>query len=454
MAGVGLVVLGVLLIQFLLFNSNNSSAAFRDGQPADGLATEEIAVTTVTPVYTDFERTTVQPGSVQAFKSAQIYCQVSGVVSEKVELADIGEVVKKGDVLAIIACPDLEKDVQQQEAAVKKAEATVEQLRAKVKTRRAEREAKKAAVVRADANFKSAISWTNFRVRQLNRYAGLEHSGSISKLVVDEAHEKLEAAKETQRAAEAAVPAAQAEEKAAAALVEEAEQDVQVALSQVEVARAQLNRAQVMLGFATIHAPFDGVISERNFFPGDFVRNAASGGLVPLFRIETTDRFRIVVQVPDRDVPYADKGDTAYVEIDAFPGDRFPGKVSRIAKMEDPQTRLMHVEIDLKNENGRIVPGMYGRVIIVLDKSAHAVSLPSCCLVHKSHDGKAKVFVVRKDKSGNERAMLTRVRWGMDNGSQVEILSGVRPGDAVIEQPPIDLASGARVVRMPGHDTH
>ncbi len=429
---------------FFLLHRNNLSA-FSPEQRETGVQ-EEIVVSVVSPRYGAFERVTVLPGSVESYQSALVYAQVSGVLKE--QKVDYGDEVHKGDVLAVLDVPDLDKEVKRRTAALKQAQAKVVQMQARVRTAQADLEAKTADVIKAQSASRSAAAWTRFRTKQVNRWAQLSTRGNISEQVVDESREKLEAAKETQLAAEAAVPAALAHQKAAAALVEQATADVTEAQSEVDVARAELEKAQVMLDFATIRAPFDGVISQRYLFPGDFVRAATEGGTRPLFSMETTDQFRVVAQIPDRDVPYADPGDTAYVEIDAFPGQRFPATISRIARSEDPQTRLMHVELDLKNNaRHQIVHGMYGRVTIVLDKAAHSLSLPSACLRDKSRDSTGHVYVVERG-----RARERKVHWGADDGIHVEIIDGLKADDQVIVQPPPDLVSDTPVAVVPEHE--
>src|SRR5262249_20141029 len=158
--------------------------------------------------------------------------------------------------------------------------------------------------------------------------------------------------------------------------------------------------------------PYDGVVTQRNFFPGDFVKAATQGASqLPLLTVERTDKMRVVVQIPDRDVPYTDPGDEAVVEIDALPGEAFKGAVARIADAEDPQTRLMRVEIDLDNPKGKIHQGMYGRVSILLDKCANLLSVPSSSLVGKSDGGKGTVFVVRDGRLHRVPVVI-----GVDNG--------------------------------------
>src|SRR5262249_54865278 len=153
----------------------------------------------------------------------------------------------------------------------------------------------------------------------------------------------------------------------------------------------------VQVQFATIVSPYDGVITQRSLFPGGFVRSAIGGNPpAPLLTVERTDKVRVVVQIPDRDVPYADPGDPAVVELDALPGPPLLSKIARTSSAEDPQTRLMRVEIDLPNPDGKIRLEMYGRVTILLERAPDLLSIPSSCLVGKAADGKGAVYVVRE----------------------------------------------------------
>jgi RND family efflux transporter MFP subunit len=155
--------------------------------------------------------------------------------------------------------------------------------------------------------------------------------------------------------------------------------------------------------------------------------------------------MRVVVQIPDRDVPYCDPGDPATVELDALPGQKIPlAKVSRVSMSEDAETRLMHVEVDVPNPTGKIRNGMYGRVTILLEKSKF-VAVPSSCLVGKVKDGQGSVYVVR---DGHLR--LTPVRIGADNGLQVGIAAGLTAEDAVVVHPGEGLSDGNLVVAS-GH---
>jgi HlyD family secretion protein len=401
--------------------------------------TSSMTVNVVHPKPGDMDRTTTQPGTVQAYELAQLYAGVSGYL--KTQVVDIGDRVKAGQVLAIVDVPDLEKLVQKCTASLEQARARVKQMEARVVSANADRDAAKETVTFAEANAKSKAAELRFRQKQLERMKELwvkDHA--VDERLVDEKMEQRDAALETERAAVAAIASSKAQLAAAAAKIVQTEADVTEAESEVKVAQADLEKAQVMVRFATIVAPFSGVITYRSQFPGDYVRAASeSGSHTPLLTIQRTDLLRVVVQIPDRDVPYADPGDLAFVEVDALPGEKLQAKVSRIAHSEDPQTRLMHVEIDLPNPTGKICHGMYGRVKIILEKS-NLLSIPSSCMVGKAENGQSAVFVVRDGK-----AIRTSIRVSEDNGVKVGILSGLKADDLVVRQPSSSLADEAPV---------
>jgi RND family efflux transporter MFP subunit len=397
-----------------------------------------VAVNTVHPRQGAMERLTVQPGSVQSYEAVQLFAKVGGFL--KRQNVDIGDYVKRGQELAVVDLPEQETLVRRNEAALKQAAARVVQTKAHETSARAEKEAADAKVIQAQANRKSAAAWVKYRSRVLQRMRELYSLKSIEEKLVDEAKEKYEASLESENAAVAAISTTQADVKAANAKIDRALADVDEALSEVDVAKAELEKSKVILSFATIVAPFDGVITHRSFFVGDFVRAANEGGVQPLLTVERTDKLRVVVQIPDRDVPYADPGDAAHVEIDALPGPPLEGRISRIAHSEDQQTRLMHVEIDLPNPTGKICQGMYGRVTIVLDKATDQLSVPSACLVGKAEDGKGSVYVIRGD-----HVHLLPVKLGADNGLRVAVTDGLKAEDQVVLQPGNALAEGMLV---------
>jgi RND family efflux transporter MFP subunit len=450
----GVLVAGILIGTYysLPKGSLSSSASANEEEDEHPVTPACVRVEVIHPQRGGMDRTTVQPGSVQAYESAQLYAEVSGYM--KTQTVDIGDRVKKGQLLAEVDVPDLDVQETRSKAALDQARARVKVAKARVASAQAALEVAKAGVTKAEATAKSTAAMKKFREIQFHRMQELFALKSIDERLVDEKQEQWDAAVEAHNAAWAAIATAKAQVMAEEANIKQAEADVTDAEAAVEVAQAELAKAQVMLKFAKIVSPLDGVVTKRNFFPGDFVRGAKEGGpQVPVLTVERTDLMRVVVQIPDRDVPFADPGDPAMVEIDALPGKKFPAKVSRIASSEDPQTRLMRVEIDLRNPTGKIRRGMYGRVTIVLEPSADVYSVPPSCLVGKAEDGKGSVFVVRED-----HAHLVPVQIGADNGLRVAVRAGIDANDEVIVNPPSGLrdempvvVSASKSVTVAGH---
>jgi RND family efflux transporter MFP subunit len=398
-----------------------------------------IPVRFIHPKKGGLERLSTQPGSIQAYESVNLYAKVPGFL--KVQNVDIGSRVKKGDLLAKVDVPELEAQAERTREAINQARAKVSQMKARLKSAEADRDAADSAVIQANATAKSDAAWLRYRKLQLGRMDLLFKSRSIEEKLVDEYMEHHEAAVEKELSAKAAIVTTKAKVIAAEAKIESAKADIAEAEAEVRLTQAELRKVAVQISFGTITAPFDGVVVARNLFVGDFVRSAnEGGGHEPLLTIHRTDKMRVVVQIPDRDVPFADIGDTAIVEIDALPQNKLTARIARIAQSEDPQTRLMRVELDLPNPTGKIFHGMYGKVTIVLDKAIDQLSIPSSCLVGKSQDGIGAVYTIR-----DHHAHLTQVRLGVDNGIRVAVLAGLKAQDEVVQQPGSDLAEDAVV---------
>jgi HlyD family secretion protein len=409
-------------------------------EPDDEAPSETPALTVVDVVHPckGMDLEVDQPGSVHAYESVQLHARVSGFL--KTQTVDIGDKVKRGQTLAVIAVPELDKQLQRDQAACVQAAARVKQTEARVLSAKASRDAALAAIVQADAAHVSASAWVRFRHVQHGRMKELFKLASTKKSLVDESKERDDASLETERAAKAAIDTSKANLAAAVAKIAQAENEVQVAKCDVLVAQAEQERTQVLIDYATIVAPFDGEITNRAFFPGDFIRSASEGaGQKSLLTVQRTDKLRVVVQVPDTAVPFLDRGDRAVVRIDSLPGKQFPGIVSRKTGSEDPNTRLMHVEIDLPNPTGEIGDGMYGKVKIILDRFPGLCSVPTASIV-KTSQGRPAVWIVR-----DHHIHLSEVRLCKGNGSRVALFSGVKTNDLIVLHPPAGLTEGSEV---------
>jgi RND family efflux transporter MFP subunit len=385
------------------------------------------------------ERTTTVPGSLIADQSARLFAKVSGYLKQL--NVDIGDEVKAGDVLAVLDVPELAKEVEHNAAAFEQAESKVLQAKARLASAEADRLAADARLSKDRASLEDAQAILVFRKQIYERLKKLAGERAIEQQVVDEKQEEYQASIAAVDAAKAAIRSAEADLAATEAKIQVAAADVKDAEANVKVCRATWERSEVMLDYATIRAPFSGAITERNFFAGDFIRAAENQALLPLLSLHATDRLRAVVQVPDRDVPYANPGDPAVVQIDALPGRRFKAKISRIAKFESAESRTMRAEIDLDNKDDELRVGMYGRATLHLQDIPDTLLLSSQCLIERTQKGKAAVFVVH-----DGRLCKVDVHVGADNGIDTEILGGLTTADEVVFRPSSELREGDRVI--------
>jgi HlyD family secretion protein len=428
---------------YLAKGSSALKAEGAEGAKKSDASSNDIPVEVVKPTKGVLERTTSQAGTAMAFKWVDIYAEVSGYLKNRT--VDIGSIVKKDQVLAQIEVPELQARVAQQTASLGLAHAQVKQKNAAILNAKAELKVARARINAANARWKSDKAYLVFREAQAKRFQELLKERSIDARLVDEQEDRREAAFEAVNAAFEAVNAATAQKESAEAKIAQAEADLEEAKQKIEVVKAELSHAQAMLDFATIKAPFDGIITFRKdgFDAGTFIRAATgSSSFTPLLTLQHTKTMRIVVPIPDRDVPYC-KPDvsSAQITFDALPDEKFPPYfVSRIAKSEDLQTKTMRAEIDVPNPKGEIEQGMYGLVTVTLSSVKDALSLPSACLAGEARGGKASVYVVRDGK-----AHRVAIRIGLDNGIQVEVLKGLDADANVILNPPGDLVEDVAV---------
>lgn len=437
------VVLGTLGLGSVLMHSHaeqSDSERRGEGQESD----TQTRVETVHPHAGGMAHTTVQPGSAHSYEEADLYAKVSGYLA--VQNVDIGSRVKRGDLLAQIDVPELTKEYELAKAALDQSTSEVAQMKARIDSAVAEKNAAQAYVAQTEADVQRTDAERDFRDKQYRRIRELHEQRSVEERLVDEKLDQLHASEAAARAAHSAVLTAEQQVAAAEARVESARADLLVSKAKVRVAEANVGKAQVMVSYTQLLSPYDGVITHRNFHRGAFIRAPDQGGQIPVLTVERTDLMRIVVQIPDREVPFCQPGDPATIRFDALPRNPFKGRVARIADSEDLDTRTMRVEIDLPNPKGLMRDAMYGRVEIELEPAHGGVTIPSACFVGNIEDSKAQVFVVERGV-----VRLKPVVIGADNGTLAEVVSGLNPSDEVVMRPPGSLADGVSVVATASH---
>jgi RND family efflux transporter MFP subunit len=437
----------VAVSAFAIWRAPSRAVAAKPTETAEPTSAKNaVRVEVAQPILGGIVRQIVRPASVIAFESADLYAKVSGYL--KLQPVDIGSRVRQGETLAEIDAPEFAKQVEQADAALAQANSQVIQAQARIVTAEAERDATVAYVKQAEAEVGTAVAMRIYRKTALDRIAGLVKQHAIDEKLRDEKVQELDASVAAVLAAQAGVATAQAKVSAAEANIAQAKADLVSAKANVEVAQAALDKAEVFVAYTKIVSPYDGVVTQRNFFRGAFIRAAEQGGIIPLLGVSRVDLMRVVAQVPDRDVPYVSLGNPAKVEIDALPGEEFQGKVSRMADAEDAQTRTMRVEVDLPNPAGTLREGMYGSVTIHLNQGKKMLTVPSSCLVGNVDQGKGTVFVVEK---GVARARVVSVR--TDNGVNTEIVNGLSEKDEVICRHSGALTDGTMVEVVPAAST-
>jgi multidrug efflux pump subunit AcrA (membrane-fusion protein) len=299
-------------------------------------------------------------GQVQAFEQVDLHARVSGFV-EKISV-DIGDRVKKGQVLAELAVPELDAELRQREAQVLQAKAGINQVHGSAKAAQAALASVKIQVQEAEVNLRSAAAWERYRALQYKTTKDLLTTKSVEQQAVDEARERYEGAKSAENSAKAKLEAAKANVEESVAKIAKVEADLKVAEAGLLVAEAGVQRAAVLRQFATIRAPFDGLVTRRTVNVGSFVPAAVNAPGPPLLSVARTDVLRIVVQIPESKLSQISVGAPMTVRIDAFPKVEFKAKVSRLAGALDPQTRTLRAEIDLPNPDGKLLPGMTATV--------------------------------------------------------------------------------------------
>ena len=299
---------------------------------------------------------------------------------------DIGSRVKKGDVLVEISAPEIQHQIAQAEATLAQNQATLVQSQAN----------------RDLAN----VTWGRDKTLVQQGWVTLEQ-GDTDRL--------------TLAADQAAVGVAEANIKAQQAQVK--------VLSQQQV-------------YQTVVAPFDGHITQRNVDVGTLVQADANTG-TDMFTLMNDDVLRIQLYVPQDQAFGVAPGVEAVVRVPELPGREFPGTVTRIADALQPGTRTLLTEIDVPNPDHALPAGVYCTVELKIPRKTPSLIVPAAAIVFNA-DG-LSVMVVEDGV-----ARVRRVTESRDFGTTVELSAGVKDGDQVILNPPVDLTDGHKVTVRQG----
>jgi HlyD family secretion protein len=210
-----------------------------------------------------------------------------------------------------------------------------------------------------------------------------------------------------------------------------------LARAQSSQSRARLDELRINLANTIVTSPVNGFVSRRAVDPGAFVNQNTA--VVDVVDISTV---RLVANIVEKDLKELQSGDATRVEVDAFPGETFAGRIARVSPVLDPATRTAPIEIEIPNGSSRLKPGMYARVNITTDTKKDALVVPANAVVDLG--GRRGVFTPL-----NESAVFRSLQVGTERSDVIEILGGLAEGDTVITTGAGALRDGDRI-SLPG----
>lgn len=358
-------------------------------------------------------RTVGQPGFVNAYEQTALFAKVAGFVHEW--RVDIGDRVRKGEVLAELSVPELVEDHRQKQAQldlnrvqVQQAERLVEVADAAVLTAVARVDEARDDQLKARAE---VLRWQS----EVDRLTKLVEERVVARQVLEESKKQFRTSKAADDAAGAAIRARQGQQLARAADLAKAKVDVTAASAQVKVAEAAERRVAALLGYTRLLAPFDGVVTVRNVNTGDFVQPADQTGARdrPLYVVARTDQVRVYVDVPEDQAGYVSKGTAAVVRLPSLGNAEIDAKVTRTSWDLNVKSRTLRAEIDLPNPGAKLLPGTYAYGSVRLERRAEW-TLPAGAVTEVGNQ--VCCFVVQGGK-----AVRTPLETGLSDGTWVEV---------------------------------
>jgi RND family efflux transporter MFP subunit len=382
----------------------------------------------VRPSRTDLLRVVEAAATVEPLKAVDLCARVPGVVGYLPDEMDIGRKVAANEVLLRLDVPDLVAERKQKEALLEQARKQALQAQEAVAVAGREVEESQKQERRYAAEY-------DFQKLKFERIRDLVRKGAQEIQVEQEAQRQFEAADAAWQAAKAAILTRQAKARAAQA-------DLEVAQRKIDVAQADLQKVITQIDFASVRAPFEGIISRRWVHPGAMIKDPGA----PVLSVVQIDRVRVLVDVPQRDVPLVNtreqnpnpdgQGDMVTVRIPALtevvPNGEFKGSIVRMSRVLDPVTRTMRAEVELDNPRGYLRPGMYGTASILLEERYNVLAVPATALVRRG-ENQVMVYHVAGAEGDPLRGQLQRlpIELGLDDGKLVEVRRGLK-GDELI----------------------
>jgi len=397
---VAIVVLGLALVAGLLPHYNRDKIVnARAEQQKNALPIVEVQ----TVHSASSEQALTLPGTVIPLRSAHIYARASGYL--KTRYVDLGDTVRKGQLLAVISAPDLDASVAQLAA-------TVQQSKDNVLT-----------------------AQSNLRLQQATytRVHTLVLHGILSKQ----------------------------DDDAALAAVESTQSNLEAMQNAVKAAQGSLAREQALADFEQVRSPINGTITARNVEAGNLVSaSGAAQGLTAdpvgstggpptggaqggeLFDVVDLGSLEVFVSVPEQDAPFVQTGQPVDITLSELSGETFKGKVVRSSESLSQQTRTLLAEVQITDPQHRLRPGMFASAQMHYKATNPGILISGDSLLSLARGQFVPVVE-------NNVIQMRQVNVGRDLGTQVYITAGLKDGDIIVVNPNDAVKQGARVTARP-----
>jgi HlyD family secretion protein len=372
-----------------------------------------------------------QPSFIETYERTSIYPKPTSYILKW--NVDIGDRVKKVDVLATLFAPELVEELESKKALVVLDRERIALAKEVVEVNKADVKAAEAQLGETEAvlgKFESEVVRWDTEVKRLER--------QVAQVVVDrrvlfESNNQLKSSIAARDKAKASIKRAKADVLAARARLGKAEVDVRVAQAALTVAENDEQYAQAWVDYLTLKAPFPGVISARNANTFDIVSPtmgdptafylspdiSPGGAAAPIYVVDRLDVVRIFVDIPERDANYVKIGTKATVLARAFRDTELPAKVTRTSWALNMKSRTLRAEIDLPNPGSQLLPGMYAYVNIVIERP-NVQSLPVEAIEYSGD----QVFCWLYEGG---KAVRTEVDTGISDEHWIEVTNHRRP---------------------------
>lgn len=358
----------------------------------------EVTVGVTKVVKTALSRDITLSSELVPFQEIDVYAKESGYI-QKLSV-DYGTHVKQGQVMAVLEIPELQVQLQQDQAEIRSAADQV---------------------TRAENELKRYVAQYNALHLEYSRLNTVfqNQPGIVAQQEVDDAQGKDLAAESQVDAGKAALEDAQ---------------------SQLVGAKAKLAHDQTLYDYTKITAPFAGVITERYANLGALIQAGTNSSTqaMPLVKLSEDDLYRLVIPVPESYVRYVHVGEPVSVNVPSL-NRTFPGKVARFADDVRLDTRTMHTEVDVPNPQRVLVPGLYAEAKVGLEHRDDVPVVPLQAIDH--HGDKTTVLLVNRQGEIEERAITL----GIQTSADAEVVSGLNEGEMVVVSDRSGLKPGQKV---------